>query len=82
MAFDSGAFFILTVTKLSHRTSVRPTPRHTKSHQIKTGGGDMPIKTAEHNKKLSEAVANLWKNPEYRAKMIKKQKEIGYRSYN
>jgi DNA polymerase III delta subunit len=42
----------------------------------------MKTRTEQHKKNLSKAVQNLWNNPEYRAKMVQKQKELGYRTYN
>lgn len=41
----------------------------------------MQTKTEEHKKNLSIAVAKLWADPEYRAKMTKKQREVGFRTY-
>jgi hypothetical protein len=37
--------------------------------------------TDEKRKAIADNVASLWQNPEYRKKMIEKQKAIGLRSY-
>lgn len=36
-------------------------------------------KTKEHKKKLSKIMEDRWKDPEYRAKMIEKQRKAGLR---
>jgi hypothetical protein len=38
-------------------------------------------KQIAHLKRLGELHGRLWKDPEYRKKMIEKQKALGYRTY-
>lgn len=35
----------------------------------------------QRRKKLSETYKKRWQDPEYRKKMIEKQKRVGYRTY-
>lgn len=37
--------------------------------------------TETYKKAQAERVANLWKHPIYRAKMLEKQKHLGFRQY-
>jgi hypothetical protein len=37
--------------------------------------------TTEEKKEIAKRVASLWQDPEYRKKMIERQKAIGLRSY-
>lgn len=39
-------------------------------------------RTEEQKKALAERTAKLWQDPEYRAKVMKKQKALGYRTYS
>lgn len=41
----------------------------------------IPPSEAQRRKRQGEKIRKLWQNPEYRAKMLAKQRALGYRTY-
>jgi len=49
--------------------------------QILKGKYGYDGKTSTKGKKMEKIVTDLWKDPEYRARMMQKQRSIGLRTY-